>query len=115
MRHYRQVTVSCASSDEAQAIMSDIMSERLAATAQTWPMSTTYWRKDTLVQVEEHHVLFKTLRPCVDLIVARICELHSGEQPSVSIIPVEQLGPENDDWMDNAVRNTSRHLARIAS
>ena len=105
-----QITVSGGSAAEATAIVREVVQRRLAAAGQCWPIQSTYWWEDELVNREEIVVLFKTLEARVDEIIEVIGSLHSYEVPSIFVVPVQRLGPGTADWLRRA---TSSDAGRV--
>lgn len=94
-----EVTVTCASADEATSIARAIVEARLAACAQTWPIASCYRWDGAVVDDREHIVLLKTLDTCFDAICTTIRELHSYELPAIVMVPLGGWGPGYLEWL----------------
>ena len=99
-----QVTLSCATAEEASSIVEQAVRRRLAAAGQSWPARSTYWWDGEVVERDEFAVLLKSIDSRVDEIMRLIRSLHSYVVPSIAVIAVEQLGPGVDDWLARETR-----------
>jgi periplasmic divalent cation tolerance protein len=97
-----EVTVSCASAIEAAAIGRRVVEERLAACAQTWPITSCYrWDGDVVVD-SEWLLLLKTTRGQFDAICDLVVALHSYDLPAIVMLPIGAVGPGYTDWLTDS-------------
>ena len=110
-----EVTVSCGTVEEADAIGRSAVERRLAACSQTWPMRSCYRWNGTVVQDHEHVLLMKT----VDIHFQELCNLirsiHSYELPSIVMIPLEGCGPGYLDWLLEAAGVSDQSAAEYSA
>lgn len=94
-----EITVTCASAEEAHRIMRVAVERRLAACGQTWPIRSCYRWTGEVVNDEEHVLLLKS----VDVHFGAACDvirsLHSYDLPSIVMIPLAGYGPGYLDWL----------------
>jgi periplasmic divalent cation tolerance protein len=84
-----QVAVTFDDRAEAEKLLAQIVSERLAACAQvSGPISSTYWWEGKIETAEEWSVDFKTRTRLLDALTARVTELHSYDTPQVVAVPI---------------------------
>ncbi len=98
-----EVTVSCTSPEEANAIMQAAVEQRLAACCQTWPIRSCYRWEGKLEQDEEHLVLMKSVDKHFEAVCDLICSLHSYDLPSIVMIPLAATGPGYLEWLEGSV------------
>ena len=100
-----EVTVTCASVEEAHAVMRAVVDARLAACGQTWPISSCYRWRDEINDDEEHLVLIKTTSPHFDAVCDVIRANHSYELPAIVAVAVTSTGPDYIDWLIDCTRS----------
>lgn len=94
-----EVTVACASLDEARTIMRAVVEARLGACAQTWPITSCYRWNGEVHEGTEQVVLIKSLRSRFDELAALISSLHSYELPAITALPVTAGGAGYLGWV----------------
>jgi len=88
--------------DEASRIAATLVEERLIACGNVIDgMESIYWWQGKVERSKEAVLIAKTDRRNVDLVTARIIELHSYETPCVVALPIEGGNPEYLDWIEN--------------
>jgi periplasmic divalent cation tolerance protein len=84
-----QVAVTFDDRAEAEKLLTQIVSERLAACAQvSGPIASTYWWQGKIETTEEWSVDFKTCTRLLDSLTARVTELHSYDTPQIVAVPI---------------------------
>lgn len=101
-----QITVSCATSAEAKEIMKEVLRLRLAASAQTWPIESSYHWRGQVVNAREHVLLLKTVDIHFDAICAVIQSMHSYDVPSTMMTPIIGCGDYYLEWIMESVSGT---------
>ena len=94
-----EVTVTCGSAEEASRIAEAVVERRLAACAQSWPVSSCYRWLGEVVTEGEHLLMMKSLDVRFEELAGAIQELHSYELPAIVMIPLEGHGPGYLDWL----------------
>ncbi len=94
-----EITVTCASKQEADAIARNVVGTHLAACSQTWPINSCYRWEGKVVEDTEHVLLFKTIDTHFDQICSIIGSIHSYELPSIVMIAIAKTGPGYMDWL----------------
>jgi periplasmic divalent cation tolerance protein len=100
-----EVTVTCASADEARTIIRAVVEARLAACGQTWPITSCYRWQGDVADGDEHLLLLKTLAVHFDAICEVIRSHHSYELPAIAAIPVSHAGPGYIEWIAGSTRS----------
>jgi periplasmic divalent cation tolerance protein len=94
-----EVTVTCGDADEARLIGRLLVERRLAACAQTWPITSCYRWDGEVVDDTEWLVLLKTTDDRFDEIAALVREHHSYDLPAIVMLPVGAVGPGYAEWL----------------
>ena len=103
-----EVTVTCASADEADNIIRVALERRLAACCQTWPIRSCYRWEGKIETDEEHLLLLKTAEEHFAAICELIRSLHSYDLPSIVMIPLAAAGPGYLEWLTDSVSSNPR-------
>mgnify|MGYP001276369315 CR=1 FL=1 len=83
------VVTATHSAEEADRIGSEVVAQRLAASAQRiGPMRSTYWWKDGQKQVDEWQCVIRTTRERYGELEREVLRLHSYELPGIVAIPI---------------------------
>lgn len=94
-----EVTVTCPTPESAGALMRVAVEARLAACAQTWPITSCYRWEGEVVEDPEHLVLFKTTAEHFDALAALIVEHHEYDLPAIVALPLDATGPGYTEWL----------------
>ncbi|MGC1275030.1 MAG: divalent-cation tolerance protein CutA [Planctomycetaceae bacterium] len=87
---------------EALDIAATLVEERLIACGNILDgMESVYWWNGKIERSKEAVLIAKTDRRNVDLVTARVIELHSYETPCVVALPIEGGNPEYLAWIEN--------------
>jgi periplasmic divalent cation tolerance protein len=97
-----EVTVSCSTAIEASSIGRRVVEARLAACAQTWPITSCYRWEGEVVVDSEWLLLLKTTSDQFDAICTLVRELHSYELPAIVMLPIGAVGPGYAAWLTEA-------------
>lgn len=98
-----EISVSCGSRDEADAVMRSVVEQRLAACAQTWPITSCYrWEGDVEID-DEHLVVIKSSADRFDEVGTAIGAAHSYDLPAITMVPLLDTGPGYLDWLSAAI------------
>ena len=90
MSDYAVVLSTCGSEEEAEAIASTLVEERLAACVNVVPGITSIYRWEGAVQRDEEWLLVaKTRVALVEALIARLRELHSYDIPEAIVLPIQ--------------------------
>ncbi|WP_316521936.1 divalent-cation tolerance protein CutA [Kitasatospora brasiliensis] len=87
-RHVVVVTTTHESEEQARALASAVVRERLAACAQVYPVRSVYWWDGEVRDAEEWRIDLKTRAELADRLGAFVAERHSYETPEVIVVPV---------------------------
>jgi len=80
--------------DTADKVAKELLHKRLVACANTYPISSSYWWKDEIVQTQEWVVIFKSVSHLMDKIREEINSNHPYEVPCI----VHWHGEANEDY-----------------
>ena len=98
---YAEVHVSCGSAGEAAMIGRTLVDERLAACAQSVPITSVYWWDGEIESGEEILLVVKTTAVHVPAVAARITTLHSYDLPAVTWV-TGGATPATASWIADA-------------
>ncbi|HEX6985973.1 MAG TPA: divalent-cation tolerance protein CutA [Planctomycetaceae bacterium] len=88
--------------EEAARIAAALVEERLIACGNVIDgMESVYWWNGKVERSREAVLIAKTDRRNVDLVTARIIELHSYETPCVVALPIEGGNPLYLNWIEH--------------
>lgn len=76
----------------------------MAASAQSWPISSWFWWGGEVVERVEHLVFFKTVDDRFDGICAAVRRVHSYVLPAVVMVELSGLGPGYFEWLAESTR-----------
>jgi len=99
------VYVTFANAEEAERIGHAMIDERLAACINILGETKSIYRWQGRIETAtEQAGLFKTSMSCAELLVKRIAELHSYENPSITVWPIEDAPPAYVQWVRAQLR-----------
>ncbi|MFI2608123.1 divalent-cation tolerance protein CutA [Kitasatospora sp. NPDC018619] len=85
---YVVVTTTHESEEQARALASAVVRERLAACAQVYPVRSVYWWEGEVQDADEWRIDLKTRAELADRLGAFVAGQHSYETPEVVAVPV---------------------------
>lgn len=100
MTEFIQVHTTTSTREEALKIAETVVSRRLASAC--WvssPVTSFYWWKGKMEQVESWVCLMKTRRDLYPRLEQTIKELHSYEEPAVVATPIVEGSPTYLEWI----------------
>ncbi|MBY9002342.1 MAG: divalent-cation tolerance protein CutA [Candidatus Lokiarchaeota archaeon] len=99
------VTVS--NIEEGTDISRILVEEKLAACVSIVPnIISTYWWKNNIEIEKEFLLIIKTVESKSDLIIQKIQETHSYENPECIRIPITKGSEKYLNWIANVVNNS---------
>jgi uncharacterized protein involved in tolerance to divalent cations len=99
-----EITVTCASAQEADTIARAVVADRLAACAQTWPIRSTYRWHGEIATDSEHLLVMKSVEHHFTAVCHIIRSLHSYDLPAIAMAPLLDTGPGVREWLVEATR-----------
>ena len=90
--------VPCSSKEEARAISTKLLNEKLIACAGIHQAESMYFWKGKKEEGQDHIIFAETLKSKVKEAEKRIKELHSYECPCILSLPIETVNEEYLNW-----------------
>jgi periplasmic divalent cation tolerance protein len=91
--------ITCADQTEADSIRSALISRRLIACGNTWPVTSEFHWDGATETASEVMLLVKTTRERQTEVVDLVSQLHSYDLPAISIVQVEAGSVEYERWV----------------
>ncbi len=97
--------VTASSREEAEAIVRNLLDERLIACANILGAMTSIYRwEGEVVTEEEVAVILKSTAENGDRVIEKVKELHSYDCPCIVALTVDNGNSEFLNWIDNEVK-----------
>ncbi|MBD0689037.1 divalent-cation tolerance protein CutA [Streptomyces sp. CBMA123] len=93
------VTTTHESEEQARALASAVVRERLAACAQVYPVRSVFWWEGEVRDAEEWRIDLKTRAELADRLAGFVAERHPYETPEVIAVPVVSGSPGYLRWV----------------
>ncbi|MGQ0536692.1 MAG: divalent-cation tolerance protein CutA [Methanobacteriota archaeon] len=93
------VYVTASTKKEAETLSRKVLEKRLAACANTFPVSSLYWWKGRIEKAKEVAVVFKTRASLARRLAAEVRRLHSYDVPCVVAWPIAHADPRYAAWV----------------
>ena len=90
---------------EARKIGRILVEERLAASANIFPITSIFRWKGHIDETSEFGIIVKTRTDKVKEIEKRVKEIHSYEVPCVVSFKIEDGSPDYLEWINESVRS----------
>lgn len=100
---YSAVFITAANDDEANMLARTLVTERLVACANLFPVNSIYRWKGEIYEEVEVTLVCKTVTANLDRIIARVKELHSYDVPEIVALPVVEGSADYLDWVADSV------------
>ena len=100
---YRSVFITAKDIAEARRIGQILVEEKLAACANSFPISSIYRWKGKMEEAVETAMIVKTRADLVDDIIKRVKEIHSYEVPCVVSWVIEKGNPDYLAWIKESL------------
>ncbi len=97
------VMTTVADAEQAKALARAVIEARLAACAQTFPISSCYRWDSKIVEDGEQMILFKTLADRYSALEAFLLERHPYDTPEVVRLPADGVSGKYRDWLVSEV------------
>lgn len=101
---YSVVITTCASLEDAEAIIAPLLRDQLAACIQTFQITSYYTWKGQQAKEGEHILLVKALTRLYPEIEASIREHHKYETPEIIQLPITAGSTSYFQWMQEVSR-----------
>ncbi len=97
------VMTTVADAEQAKALARAVIESRLAACAQTLPISSCYRWDGKIVEGGEQMILFKTSTDQYSALEAFLLDRHPYEVPEIVRLPVDGVSGKYRDWLVSEV------------
>ena len=106
-RSYEYVIVftTVASEEQATAIATSLLNDKLAACINIFPVQSLYTWKGEMAREREWQLIIKTRQQLFSELSAKISSLHEYEVPEIIIIPVVDGSPPYLQWLANSTKH----------
>ncbi len=84
---------------EAKDIANHLLSKRLIACANIFPIKSFYWWKEKIESSNEMAMILKTQELHKESIIQEIKDLHSYEVPCIEFFKIEDGNPDYIEWI----------------
>jgi periplasmic divalent cation tolerance protein len=101
---YGVILVTVDTQEAAQAIAQALVSDRLAACVNMFPMHSVYRWENQVQQAGEWQLVIKTDLALFDAIAAALDTLHPYEVPEILALPIQQGSEPYLTWLADSVR-----------
>ena len=85
--------------EEAENIAQTLISEKLVACVNMWPINSMYMSNKKLLKVNETGVFLKTSASSQEAVYQRLLELHPYECPAIITMNINQAHPAFAHWV----------------
>jgi len=102
---YSVVITTCADNESAKRLAGVLVSERLAACIQLFPIESVYFWKGEVCCEGEIVLFIKTKTDLFDRLSSAIVEHHSYELPEIIRLPITGGLPEYLWWISETTQN----------
>jgi periplasmic divalent cation tolerance protein len=93
------VYVTAKDENEAQKIANHLLSKRLIACANMFPIKSLYWWKGVIESDDEVAMIMKTQDMHKASIISRVKALHSYDVPCIEFFKIEGGSPDYLKWI----------------
>ena len=107
MADYGVILVTVDTQQAAQEIAAALVSDRLAACVNLYPIHSVYTWEDKVEQAAEWQLVIKTDLALFDQITAALDLLHPYEVPEVLALPIQQGSELYMAWLEQNTRSPS--------
>ncbi len=104
---YAVVLITTPSRIEAESLTTSLLRANLAACVNLLEVSSYYWWKGEIEDVNETLMIIKTKLKLADSIVRFVRTHHSYEVPEVIVLPIIQGNKAYLDWIGDTVKGES--------
>ncbi|MBN1621573.1 MAG: divalent-cation tolerance protein CutA [Endomicrobiales bacterium] len=99
------VFITCSDREEAGKISKALLDEKLAACVNMVPeIHSTYWWQGKIETSAEVFLMAKTAESKLDIVIAKVKELHSYDVPEVIALPIVGGNPDYLKWIDESIK-----------
>jgi periplasmic divalent cation tolerance protein len=99
---YRAVYITASDESEARKIGQTIVSEKLAACVNYFPINSVYRWQGNMEECAEIAIIAKTRVELVDRLIQRVKELHSYKTPCIVSWVIEKGNPDFLAWISQS-------------
>lgn len=100
------VYITASTEKEARKITKCLLTERLVACVNYFPISSQYWWNDKIECSKEYLLICKTTKKHFKKIKKRVKELHSYENPEILLLPISAGQVEFLKWIKKETKHS---------
>ncbi len=93
------VYVTTKDEKEAKGIANNLLSKRLIACANMFPIKSLYWWKGAIESDEEVAMIMKTQEVYKESIISEVKALHSYDVPCIEFFAIQDGNPDYLKWI----------------
>lgn len=93
------IYIVCGNKKEADKIARAVLKKHLAACANIFPISSTYWWQGKLVSDKEVVLILKTIKKNFSKIKIEVKKLHSYQAPAIFSLAANQVDKKYNLWL----------------
>jgi len=98
------VYITCGSKEEAERIADTLVTEKLAACVNFFPINSVFeWEGETK-QEKEFALLCKTMDDKIPQLKKRVKEIHSYEIPAILVMGIKEGNEEFLGWVEKSLK-----------
>lgn len=97
------VYITCANQREAAKIARALLTKRLIACANFWPVTSLYWWHGCLTRAKEFALLAKTIDTKFFAIEKEVQKLHSYQVPGIMAQKISHCSAAYSQWVSSEV------------
>ena len=98
------VLVTAGSETEAQAIARAMITEKLAACVNFYPVRSLYRWQGQMQEDQEWQLVIKTTQPHFSTLALRVQALHSYDVPEIIALPITEGTPAYLQWLADSIK-----------
>lgn len=98
------VVITTCKKDDEKKIIDALISSRLAACVNSWPVKSTYIWKGKVEEDEEYILFIKTKKERYKEVEEKIKSVHSYEVPEIICFDIKEGNESYLKWIDEVVK-----------
>ena len=100
MNEYCIITTACNKKEIADKITKHLLTNRLAACCQVFPIQSSYWWEDEIVEEMEYFIQIKTKKSLFETVKEEIIKVHDYDVCEVASYDITNGSEQFLNWID---------------